>query len=87
MIKNNNQIQIVVGIEPFTKYARFDIINIRNSTNLRKFLLNHVEIATLIITDGRKGYAFLDGNESYWEHDSHIMVVIILDSVLITPHT
>ena len=56
--QNNNQIWVVGGIEPDTRKSRFDIINIRNSTNLKKLLLNHVEAGTLVITDGWRAIIF-----------------------------
>lgn len=33
--------------------------------------MNHAEAGTLVIPDGRKGYTFSDGNEFYFEHESH----------------
>ena len=47
---------------------RFDVNNRRTSENIKTFLLNYVEAGTKIISDGWEGYAFLDGEESIWEH-------------------
>jgi len=43
-----------------TRDTRFDIINIRNVNNLRKFLLNHIEAGTLVVNDGWRAYGILD---------------------------
>lgn len=51
---------------------RFDIINGRTLDNIKTFLLNHVEAETKIINDRCQGYAFLDGEKSVWEHETHI---------------
>ena len=67
-IQNNDQIWIVGGIEPEAKKESFDIINIGNSTNLRIFLMNHMEVDTLAKTDGWRKYDFLDSNESILEN-------------------
>lgn len=69
--QKNNQICIFGCIEPDFIKAKFDIINVRNSNNLKKNLLNHVEAGTFVIADGWRAYNFFDGNESYWEHESH----------------
>ena len=82
--QNDDQIWVVGYIEPDTRNTRFDIINNRNANNLRIFLLNHVS-GTLVITDGWWAYGFLDGNESYWEQESHNKGGEIFGSALIAP--
>ena len=67
--QNDDQIWVVCRIEPDSRKTRFDIINNKNANNLRIFLLNHVEAGT--VTDGWSAYGFLDGDESYWEQESH----------------
>ena len=69
--ENNTPIWVIGGMETDSRKMRFDVINRRISENIKIFLLNQVEARTKIISDGCQGYAFLDGEESVWEHETH----------------
>ena len=68
---NNTPIWGIGAIEADSRKMRFDVINRRTSENIKTFLLNHVEAGTIIISDGWPGYAFLGGEESFLEHETH----------------
>ena len=69
---NNQQIWIVGAKETLSNKFRLDIINTRNSDNLKIFVENHIEPGTKIVTDGLAGYTFLDDSEnSVYEHEIH----------------
>ena len=68
---NNRRIWIVEAIETDCRKMRFNIINGRTADNIKKFLLNHVEAGTEIISDGWLGNSFLDGEESVLEYEPY----------------
>lgn len=68
-----NQIWVVGAIDITTKEIRLDVINQRNSANLKIFVINHIEAGSHIIHDGWRGYRFLDDvNSSVWTQEEHI---------------
>ena len=70
MTHDHGQLQWIVGaVETDTYKKRFDIIPVRNQSNLEIFVKNHIEPGTIIVSDGWSGYRFLDNADtSVWEH-------------------
>ena len=70
MTHDHGQQQWIVGaVETDTYKKRFDIIPVRNQSNLEIFVKNHIEPGTIIVSDGWSGYRFLDNADtSVWEH-------------------
>jgi hypothetical protein len=65
------QVWVVGGIETKLKNIRLDIIRVRNSSNLEKFILNHFREDTHFTHDSWAGYNFLNNNISYI-HETHV---------------
>ena len=70
MTHDLGQQQWIVGaVETDTYKKRFDIIIVRNQSNLEIFVKNHIEPGIKIVSDGWSGYRFLDNEDtSVLEH-------------------
>ena len=65
------QVWVVGGIETKLKNIRLDIIRMRNSSNLERFILNHFREGTHFTHDVWAGYSFLNNNINYI-HETHL---------------
>lgn len=64
------QIWIVGALDSQTKDLRLDVINQRNSTDLKIFV-NHIVSITLIVHNGWNGYAFLNDDDSVYSEEEY----------------
>lgn len=78
--QKNIQIWVVDSIETDTKKLILDIIHKRNSTNLEKFVINHFEPGTKIVTDCWAGYTFLDNSDEMYGSMKHLITVMVISA-------
>ena len=62
---------VVGAVDTNTKQICLDIINERNSANLKIFVYNHIVPGTHIIHDGWSGYIFLNDDDSVYTEEEH----------------
>jgi hypothetical protein len=66
------QIWVVLEIDVINKEILLDVINQRNSANLKIFVFNHIEAGSPIIHDGWSVHRFSeDANSSVWAQEEH----------------
>ena len=70
----DQQIWLIGAIESRIKEIRFDFIKDKTKDTLKKFIYNHIEPGTHIVTNDWTEYSFLDRYESLQTHKVHIHV-------------
>ena len=66
---DGQQIWLIWAIISRTKEIIFDFIKDKTEDTLKKFVYNHIEPGTHIVTDDWSEYSFLDGYESMKTHN------------------